>query len=389
MAFESTISRRDFMRTACAGAVGIALAACGSSGYAPSPKVAANREAAARDPAARAESWDQLLEAGRKEGKVVVLGPPDSQVRTELPPLFKQQTGIDMEFQGGNTSQLVAGVGSQRAAGQYLVDAVLGGSDTAYGTLLPQNWIDPLKPGLVLPEVIDHSHWKTGGPWFRDPQGEMVLQLFNTVGHSISVNADFVSPADVPSADSLLDPKWKGKICAYDPSVNGSGIAVGSALYVSKGKDWVTRLYKGQNVVLSRDYKQVADWVAHGSYPIAIGAFTNYFQPFIEAGIHIVWPKLPDVPETVSGGFGLLSVWNRPAHPHAALVFANWIASKEGLAAFAKTQRTAPVRSDIQPGWIEPDLIPKPGVKYFDSYDYEFEMNQRLAIRDFYASLLK
>ncbi len=34
-------------------------------------------------------------------------------------------------------------------------------------------------------------------------------------------------------------------------------------------------------------------------------------------------------------------------------------------------------------------MVPKPGVKYLHTYDYDFELTQRLGIRDFYASLLK
>lgn len=385
-ALRAHISRRLFIKDVLAGcgvAAGLMLTACGGSASSPP-----GQGSSVSGLASRPGTWDQLAEAAKREGTVVVLGPPDPQARAILPQLFKQQFGVNLEYQAGNTSQQAAMVESQRAAGQYLVDAVLGGSDTAYGTLLPKGWIDPIKPQL-LAEVADPSKWKTGGPWFRDPHGDTVLQLFNTVGHSISVNTDVVSLADVASGDSLLDGKWKNKICAYDPSVNGSGIAIGSALYVAKGKDWVSSLYKGQNVVLSRDYQQVTDWVAHGSYPIAIGAFTNYFAPYIKEGIHIAWPKLPDLLETTSGAFGLLCLWNRAPHPNAARLFANWIASKDGLAAYAKTQATAPVRNDIEPTWVAPDLIPQPGVKYFDTYDYEFEMSQRLGIRDFYASILK
>jgi iron(III) transport system substrate-binding protein len=385
-AIGAPISRRRLIKEAaraCGVIASLALTACGGSATSSAPQ-----SQPAGGLVTGPGTWDQLQAAARSEGHVVVLGPPDPQARTLLPDLFKQRFGIDLEYQAGNTSQQAAMVGSQRAAGQYLVDAVLGGSDTAYGTLLPKGWIDPIKP-LLIPEVADASKWKTGGPWFRDPNGDTVLQLFNTVGHSISINADILAPTDVPTGDALLDAKWKGKICAYDPGVNGSGIAIGSALYVGKGKDWVTRLYKGQNVVLSRDYQQIADWVAHGSYPIAIGAFTNYFAPYIKEGIHIAWPRLPDLLETTSGAFGLLCVWNRAPHPNAARLFANWIASKDGLSAYAKTQAAAPVRNDIDPTWVAPDLIPQPGVKYFDTYDYQFEMNERLGIRDYYASILR
>ncbi|HLQ35057.1 MAG TPA: hypothetical protein VK457_20415, partial [Chloroflexota bacterium] len=74
---------------------------------------------------------------------------------------------------------------------------------------------------------------------------------------------------------------------------------------------------------------------------------------------------------------------------NAARVFANWIASKEGLSLYSQTQGQVPVRSDIDPTWIQRELIPKTGVKYLDTYDYDFVVQERAKIRDFFGSITK
>jgi len=352
----------------------------------PAPSQAAAAAGASAPPAPK--SWDELLAAAKAEGKVVVTGAPDPNTRQNLPAAFKQRFGIDLEYLPDATA-VTARLQGERAAGQYNLDAEINGSDSVYVTLYANGWLDPFKSALLLPEAADASKWKPGGPWFRDPKGDTVLQLFTTASPNVTLNADVVKPTDIPTGDSLLDPKWKGKICAFDPSVNGAGLAIGSALYVAKGEDYVSKLYKGQNVVLTRDYKQLADWIAHGNYPIGLAVPQNYLDDYVKAGLKFAQPELPDAPDGTNGGFGLLVVLNRAPHPNAARVFANWMASQEGMTIYSKTQFQVPVRSDIDPNWLPPRVIPKPGVKYLDTYDYEFQTKQRTNIRQFYEKLLK
>jgi iron(III) transport system substrate-binding protein len=81
-------------------------------------------------------------------------------------------------------------------------------------------------------------------------------------------------------------------------------------------------------------------------------------------------------------------LWNQAPHPNAAKVFANWIASKEGVSVYAPIDGSAPVRTDVDASaWLESSLIPKPGGDYFDVYDYTYVVEQRQPIARFYASL--
>ena len=374
--------------TASAGAAASKPAGSGAPSAGAASAAAKPASGAGQSSAAAPSTWDGLLAAAKAEGKVVVTGAPDTDTRQKLPAAFKQRFGIEMEYLPGAT-EVTARLQSERAAGQYSLDAEINGSDSVYLTLLANGWLDPIKSSLLLPEAADASKWKTGGPWFRDPKGDTVLQLFNTASPNVTLNAEIVSPSDVPTAESLLDTKWKGKICAFDPAVNGAGLAIGCALYVAKGEGFVSKLYKGQNVVLTRDYKQIADWVAHGSYPVGLAVGQNYLDQYSKAGIKFATPELPDAPDGTNGGFGMVVVLNRAPHPNAARVFANWMASKEGMSIYSQTQFQVPVRNDIDPTWLPARVIPKPGVKYLDTYNYEFQTKQRAPIRDFYMKLLK
>jgi iron(III) transport system substrate-binding protein len=390
------VTRRQLLRNAAvagAGLAGLVAAGCGTTSAPANP---AQSTAPGSTPASPAQgaapatsSWDALLAAGRAEGKVVVSGPPDPGASTKIPDGFKKFAGIDLEYLAGNSSQLASRIQSERAAGQYSMDVSLAGADTVYGTFLANGWLEPLKPALILPEVVDGRLYRTGEPWFRDPEKRMVMQVFNSATVSLlTLNTQLVSPDEFKDSSSLLDPRWQGKICAYDPGVNGAGIAIASAVYVTKGKEYATELFRGQKVALSRDYQQVADWVAHGNYPIGIGVTHQYLVEYYQAGIPLKEMNVSDIPQTLAGGFGLVCLWTNAPHPNAAKVFVNWIASKDGMALYGPLDNGAPVRNDVDPTWLLPEQVPQPGAKYFDTYDRDYVLTQRQEARDFFASIL-
>jgi iron(III) transport system substrate-binding protein len=374
--------RRDLLKVLPGVAVGLAVACA--------PSTPAGAPAATTAPAQTGSAnsaVDQLVAAAQKEGKVVVSGPPAPEARTKLPEAFKQRYNIEMDYLAGNSSQLASRIESERAAGQYTIDVSLGGPDTVYGTFLPNKWLDPLQPALVLPEVLDAKVWPKGAPWFRDPAGNTSLQLFNTISPIGYINTSMVSPEELRTTDDLLKPQFKGKIASYDPSVNGGGLIFGSVLYVTRGQEIAKQLYQGQQVAYTRDYQQIADWVAHGSYAIGIGATPVYMSQY-QGAAPVAVLALSDVKTIVAGGFGIVSLWNQAPHPNAAKLFANWIATREGVSAYGAIDGSAPVRTDVDAsGWLDKTLIPDPKGDYFDVYDYKYVVEQRQPIARFYDGL--
>jgi iron(III) transport system substrate-binding protein len=333
-------------------------------------------------------SWDEMLAAAKREGKVTIAGPPDPDTRAKLPAAMKQRFGIDVEYLGQNSSQVISRMQAERTAGQYTVDLMLAGADSVFNTLLPQGLLDPFKAALVMPGAADPGSWKTGGPWFRDSHGDTVLQLFNTVTNTLVINADIV-PDQITTAEALLDPTYKGKIGSFDPTVSGIGLQIGAALLSAKGEDFMRKLYVGQNVALSQDYQQVADWAAKGSYPIVLGAAPQYLPQYEKEGVKFATPELTDAHSAVSGGFGVVVLVNKAPHPNAAKVLANFLANKEGMTLYSQTQLQAPMRTDIDPTWIPKRLIPQAGIQYYDGYDPANLGAKRAEIQDFFRKMLK
>ena len=199
------------------------------------------------------KEWQDILNAAKKEGKVVVAGSPDPVMRNEVIPKFTARYGIPIEFIAGRSSQIVSRVQTERSAGIFNVDVYLSGPDTTANTLYGEKLVDPLKPLLILPEIVDGGKWKQGKLWFIDPEERYVVRAFSSVASLFFINADVVKPEEMRAAKDLLNPKWKGKISAEDPSTIGAGSNQAARFYFELGEDFVRKLYIDQQPTGSRE----------------------------------------------------------------------------------------------------------------------------------------
>ncbi len=336
------------------------------------------------------QAWDNLVSAAQREGRVVVIGPPDPEVRKALPAAFKARFGVTVEYLGGRTSEQADRLRAERRAGQYTVDVTIGGIQSMATIFHHEKMLIPLLPELILPEVVDGSKWKKGGLWFCDPEGQYVLRLTNSVQSAFYINTSKVNPGELRSARDLLDPKWQGKISTQDPTVPGSGSNTAAQFYVEHGKDFVKRLYVDQKPMISRDSRQLTDWLLRGTYPIAFNADSDQIEKMRLEGLPVMeMGEMPDMRRSVSAGFGLLAVFTNAPHPAAAKLFANWLASKEGLEVWSRATQAAPTRNDIDAAsFLSPEDIPRPGVEYFDTYDWTFTMTTKEEVRLWMKELL-
>jgi hypothetical protein len=128
------------------------------------------------------KKWNHLVEEAKKEGKVVIIAPPDRQVREALPAAFKARYDITVEYLGGRSSETAARMRTERQAGVYTVDVALSGIQTMAAIFYREKMLDPIDDTVLIhPDVTQGKYWKTGKPWFMDPEGKYILRLFNTV----------------------------------------------------------------------------------------------------------------------------------------------------------------------------------------------------------------
>jgi iron(III) transport system substrate-binding protein len=326
--------------------------------------------------AATTDALAALVAAAKAEGSVVVDGPPSDAAREALTGGFERKYGIPVSYISSGGGPSGARVRAERAAGKYLLDVLVSGPDTPLLTFLPSGWLDRVEPALVAPDVLNAKNWKDGHLWWVDPQ-RTILRVIAYTNVQVAVNTKLVAVKDIPTWKSLLDPKWKGKLLVKDPTTAGAGQSLTSYFYINFGPDFVKKLYVDQQPTFSRDPRQSAQFLAQGNYGVWVGTDFGQLEPFRKLGYPIE-PVVPsDGPGILTGSYGFLCLINRAPHPNAAKLFINWVAGRDGSALFAKGLLAGSLRTDIKQDWMPDYQLPKPGRKYYDSYDYTFVTVER------------
>ena len=139
--------------------------------------------------------------------------------------------------------------------------------------------------------------------------------------------------------EALTDPKWKGKIAVYDPRIDGAGngrIAVWLGVF---GEEFVKSLLK-QDVGLTRDRRQLVEWVVRGKYPIGVAVSPPVLYQLQHQGVGSNVKPLGSSRTRgayrLSSTNGVLRLINKSPNPNAAILFINWLLSKEGQTASVK-----------------------------------------------------
>jgi iron(III) transport system substrate-binding protein len=336
-------------------------------------------------------AWDETVAAAKKEGKVVVVGSPDPVMRNEIIPRFTKEFGIQVDFVAGRSSQTIGRIRLERTSGLHTVDVYMAGAGTTFYSLQPEGMLDPLKPLLIRADVTDAKNWKRGKPWFADAQEQYVLVLFSSVESLLMINADYVKPEDIRSAKDLISPKWKEKISAEDPKAEGN-TGAGMALHWLNelGPDYVRKLFVDQKPSLSKDRRQMIDWLARGSHPICLSCKIEGANELTKDGFKLQEVfEIEGIRNRITASPFLLSYANKAPHPNAARVFVNWMAGKEALEIYSRENKTATLRTDVDESFLDPRVIPRPGVSYFEAIDAKWIATGRLEAAEKMQEALK
>jgi ABC-type Fe3+ transport system substrate-binding protein len=320
--------------------------------------------------------WQKKLDAAiagaKKEGKVVVMGPPGDQVRQAIIQGFtKAFPGIAIEYSGGRGGELSTKIKAERDAGIYSVDIVINGTSTANAYFKPMKALDPIEPHLILPEVLDPKNWRDNRLEYSDRSTHFDLLLTTQNNVPVIFNPKLAKAEEVDELPKLLDPKWKGKIALQDPVPSGTGNGVFRWLWHVLGPEKTMDFYKkikAQAAVIDRDQRRQIEWVAQGRYPINFGPGTVMYQ-LAKRGLKFeVITSFKDLGSYLTPGFGSVMYINRAPHPNAGTVFLNWLLSKEGQTAFVQAMGYVSRRKDVPTDHVPPYWVPQEGVKYWPGY---------------------
>jgi len=336
--------------------------------------------------------WDKALAEAKKEGKVVVMGPPGDMIREAMNQGFRRAfPDITIEYSGARGGELATRVKAERDAGIYSVDIVLSGTSTANSYFKPMNALDPIEPALILPEVTDLKYWRDNRVEFSDRSSRYNLVFTTQNNVPLIFNPAQVRADEVDELNKLLDPKWKGKIVVQDPIPSGTGQGVFRWLWHALGPEKATDYYRkirAQAGAIDRDQRRQIEWVAQGKYPVHLGPGTIMFQLSTRGLKFGVMSEFKDLGGYVSAAFGSAMLVNKAPHPNATTVFLNWFLTKEGQTAWSKGMGYVSRRLDVPTDHLPSYWVPKSGVKYWHGYYEEDAMlspEQEKVLKDLFG----
>jgi iron(III) transport system substrate-binding protein len=259
-----------------------------------------------------ADRDQRLLDAASKEGTVSLytsLNPKDS---GPIIAAFQKKYNIKVSI--------------WRASGESMVERAI--TEAKAGRFTPDVFeADGVEMEILAREKLLQEFYS---PNFKDlppaaftKQRLYVADRFNF--YTIAYNTNLVKPDEIPNSyDDLLLPRWTGKI-ALEVDDSGWFAAMVKAMGEKDGMAYFKKL-QGQKPQMRKGHTLIAELVAAGEVPIAAALYNHAVERLSVAGAPIKWKALKPTIALPDG----VGVSSNPPHPNAALLFADFMLSREG-----------------------------------------------------------
>ena len=259
-----------------------------------------------------ADRNQQLVEKAKKEGRVVIystLTVKDSQV---LATAYERKYGIKTIFWRGGSEKIVQRAITEAGAGRHEADVIETNAlqmEMLYRERILEEFYSPAFKDIPPAAFPKHKHY------VADRFAFFVM----------AYNTNLVKPEDVPNSYAdLLHPKWIGKLGIEATDVEWFA-AVARSMGEEKGLAYFEQL-AAVKPDMRASHILIAELVAAGEIPLVLTALNNNVETLKRKGAPIEWRPLPPA----FGQPSAVGLIKQAPHPHAALLFADFLLSKTG-----------------------------------------------------------
>jgi iron(III) transport system substrate-binding protein len=263
----------------------------------------------------------RLLEGAKREGTVVVY---TSLAPTESKPLaaaFEKRYGIKVELWRALSDKVVQRVVTEAQGKRFTVDVVETNGPEMEMIARERLLAEFHSPYIAdLPPAAIPRH----RTWFPDRMNYFV----------VGYNTAKVRRSEIPATyEGFLDPKWQGRIGLEATDSEWMATLI-KAWGDEKGMDFFRRL-AAMRPDVRKGHVLLAELVAAGEVPVGLTMYNSNIESLKRKGAPIDFVPVQPVAARPQG-IGLAK--NAP-HPHAALLFADFVLSPEGQKLFESMGR--------------------------------------------------
>jgi iron(III) transport system substrate-binding protein len=270
-----------------------------------------------------------LIEGAKKEG-AFTLYDSHTWFRTIAKEFEKKYPFIKVSEFRTDGRNLIKRALEEIAAGQYIADVIATTTE---------------QMAIMKREGVFQEYTSADARCYPDDVKVKGKNGFYYIGHyetynSLGFNTSMIPPAEAPKTMSdLLNPKWKGKMSIVSTTTGTRWI--GNTLNVM-GREFLEKMADQEVKVQNMSGAGLAGLVVSGEVPLSPTIFDANIHTAKQKGAPVEWRPLEPVVTTVSySGLTL-----KPTHPHAALLFLEYLHSKEGQQLIMKGGLWSP-REDI------------------------------------------
>lgn len=254
----------------------------------------------------------QLVERAKKEGSVVVYSTLTVGDARALSDAFEKKYGIKVLAWRAGSEKIVQRAITEARAGRNEADVFeMNGPqmEILYREKLLEEFHSPVFRDIPPAAFPKHRHY--------------VADRF--VFFVMAYNTNLVKASEVPSSyEELLDPKWRGKLALEAADVIWFA-SVARAMGEGPGLAYFRKL-AAMKPELRSGHLLIAELVAAGEIPLTLTAYNNNVETLKKKGAPIEWKPL----QPAFGRPSSIGLAKNAPHPHAALLFAEFVLSKDG-----------------------------------------------------------
>jgi iron(III) transport system substrate-binding protein len=269
----------------------------------------------------------RILEGARKEREVVVYTSLNLKDSVPIVEVFEKKYGVKVQLWRSSSEKVLQRAVAEARAGRFSCDIL--------ETNGPE--MEAMHREQLLEEFFS-PHFKDLPPAAFPRHRHYVADRFNFF--TIAYNTNLVKANEVPETyEDLLHPRFVGRVGIEASDVDWFGAMVKS-MGEEKGLAFFRKLAAAKPEIRS-GHTLMAELVASGEIPLAATIYNHNAERLVVKGAPIRWKAL----KPTFGRPNAIGVTKRAPHPHAALLFSDFMLSLEGQTILKERNRVPSSRA--------------------------------------------